>query len=483
MNEGQGPDEASRDRWNPFNGKNTTTTEVKDIIRIFTEGEKYRADPTVDHGNGETIRLATDGSCKDANTTEARAGAGVFVEDDDERNKSLRVPKELTQTNQVAEMYAVLEAARSFPGNETLEILTDSRYVIKSLTSNLKANEDRGFIGIPNKELIKCTIAALRNRQGRTDFKWVKGHQGDRLNEGADHLAGQGCEEGFPEDAFQEVNQNLSGAKLQSLNQATAYRGIREIKLKNAKHKRERTKSMISTIQNHMEDSNGTAPNESQIWATAKSKDFSRQIRFFLWMSIHDAYKIGKYWTELIGGEYTERGLCRHCDDAIEDMPHILTKCESPGQSEIWGMAENLWTKKGYEWRQPWIGDILACGTRTIIDDKDATQHGDTRFWRILIAESAYLIWKIRCARVIQDDNQPVTKTAVQNKWRRMINERLDLDRKLTHKRYGKKATKTHTVLTTWRGVLVNEDKLPKNWIESSGVLVGSDETTDQDNG
>ncbi|KAG9220267.1 hypothetical protein CCMSSC00406_0006332 [Pleurotus cornucopiae] len=479
-----GQNEDNREEWTSFHGNDTVTKQVKNIFRIFTEGAKSQTAQHERAENGETVRVATDGSCKNANTTDARAGAGVFIAANDERNKSLRVPEELPQTNQVGELLAALEAIRLFPGEEKLEIITDSRYVIKSLTTNLEANEDRGYIGTANRDLIKQTIEALRARQGRTSFKWVKGHQGDYMNEGADLLAGQGCDKDYPRQGNQEVNPDgrLSGARLQSLNQAMAYKGIQEAKLTNAKHRRERTKTVIAMIQDHMMDSTRAAPNESQIWEAAKNKDLSRQIRFFLWMSIHDAYKIGKYWTTTIGGEYTERGLCRHCNDTTEDMPHILTQCESPGQSEIWQLADWLWTRKGYQWRQPWIGDILACGAKMIKDKDGTTQHGDMRFWRILIAESAYLIWKIRCARVIQGENQPVSQTEVQNKWRSTMNERLDLDRKMTHKRYGKRALKASTVLKTWKGVLLDENKLPKNWIDSSGVLVGSDLQADQDN-
>ncbi|KAF9492424.1 hypothetical protein BDN71DRAFT_1396724 [Pleurotus eryngii] len=382
-------------------------------------------------------------------------------------------------------MYAVLEAAKLFPGNEMLEILTDSKYVIKSLIGNLRVNEDKGYIGIANKELLQLTVAALRNRQGITSFQWVKGHQGNQMNEEADLLAGLGSDKNYPTQLNLEVNVNggTSEAKLQALNQATVYRGIREARLATAKHRREATKSIIKTIQAHMSDSNGEAPNEAQIWRATKHKDFSRQMRYFLWMAIHYAYKIRKYWTLMIGGEYADRGLCRHCNNAIEDMPHILTQCQTPGQAEVWEMAKELWIKKGHEWRQPWIGDILACRTRMIKNDMGETQHGDMRFWRILVAESAYLIWKLRCARVIQDGNNPITQVEVRNKWRKAMNERLDLDRKMTHKRHGKRAIKTGIVLETWKEVLKNEHELPKDWIDSSGVLVGSDQHTHRENG
>lgn len=147
--------------------------------------------------------------------------------------------------------------------------------MIKSLTTNLKSNEDRGFIGIANRELNKQTAMALRTRKGRTYFRWVKGHQGDHMNESADNLAGQGSEKEYPERANLEVNptSGLSGAKLQCLNQATAYKGIRETKIAKEKHIRGRTLSVISTIQDHMTDSTGMAPNEAQIWEAAKKLD------------------------------------------------------------------------------------------------------------------------------------------------------------------------------------------------------------------
>ncbi|KAF9486993.1 hypothetical protein BDN71DRAFT_1552273 [Pleurotus eryngii] len=362
-------------------------------------------------------------------------------------------------------MAAAKKAARLFPERESIGILMDSKYVIKSLTTNLKTNEDRGYIGIENKELLNLTPLL------------TTGHQGNQMNEEADLLARTGSEKDYPGQMNLEVNNisHTSGAKLQALDQATAYRGIREAKLAKAKHKRERMKPVITIIQDHMKDSTGIAPNEGQIWGTTKNKDFPRQIRFFLWMATHDAYKIGKYWTTTIGGKYTEWSLCTHCNDMIEDMLHILTSCQTPGQAEIWELAKELWTKKGHKWRQPWIGDILACGTRIIKNDEGETQHGDMRFWRILVAESAYLIWKIHCMRVIQDGNQPISQTET-------MNERLDLDRKMTQNRYSKRATKTRVVLKTWRGVLQNEHELPKNWIDSSGVLVDSDLHTHREN-
>jgi hypothetical protein len=54
-----------------------------------------------------------------------------------------------------------------------------------------------------------------------------------------------------------------------------------------------------------------------------------------------------------------------------------------------------------------------------------------------------------------------------------MINARLQMDCSMTHRRYGKKALPVKTVLKTWKGVLDNEERLPKDWTAVSGVLLG----------
>ncbi|KAF8229414.1 hypothetical protein L208DRAFT_1402165 [Tricholoma matsutake] len=50
-----------------------------------------------------------------------------------------------------------------------------------------------------------------------------------------------------------------------------------------------------------------------------------------------------------------------------------------------------------------------------------------------------------------------------------MINVRLETDCRLTSP---KKSLKTKVVANTWKGALENEEDLPRNWTEVSGVLV-----------
>jgi hypothetical protein len=111
-------------------------------------------------------------------------------------------------------------------------------------------------------------------------------------------------------------------------------------------------------------------------------------------------------------------------------------------------------------------------------DDKGKTDIGKTRLLKVLITEAAHLIWKIRCERAIQRGNEPDkrhTEAEIENKWNAAINTRLKMDRLHTDKiRYGKRAIQEKIVLQTWSRVLENEGNLPDNWIQSTGVLVGS---------
>ena len=98
---------------------------------------------------------------------------------------------------------------------------------------------------------------------------------------------------------------------------------------------------------------------------------------------------------------------------------------------------------------------------------------GTTRLFRILVSESAHLIWRIRNERVIRGKN-PASLREIHNQWCKSINNRLGIDCTLSNGvNYGKKAIKKALVLRTWRKVLKNEVNLPKDWTWETRVSVG----------
>ena len=117
------------------------------------------------------------------------------------------------------------------------------------------------------------------------------------------------------------------------------------------------------------------------------------------------------------------------------------------------------------------MGAIMACAATK------KRNAGESRLFRILISESAHLIWRLRCERVI-NEQPPFSDREVKNRWLKTINMRLRLDRLLTNKnKYGRRAFDPNSVKTTWCKVLKDEANLPKDWHivknGENGVLVG----------
>jgi ribonuclease HI len=98
---------------------------------------------------------------------------------------------------------------------------------------------------------------------------------------------------------------------------------------------------------------------------------------------------------------------------------------------------------------------------------------GEERLYKILITESAHLIWKLRNERVIGGDG-PAPLAKIMNGWLKTVNNRLAIDCAMTNtKKYGRKALKSSLVKKTWKKTLRNERALAKDWPSTVGVLVG----------
>ncbi len=88
-------------------------------------------------------------------------GAGVWFGLRDPRNCTIRVPGE-HQSNQIGELAAVIVAIQETPHFQPLEIISDSKYVIKGLTTHLHSWEDKGWIRIQNAKLFKRAVYLLK---------------------------------------------------------------------------------------------------------------------------------------------------------------------------------------------------------------------------------------------------------------------------------------------------------------------------------
>ncbi|KAJ7608529.1 hypothetical protein DFH06DRAFT_902476, partial [Mycena polygramma] len=131
--------------------------------------------------------------------------------------------------------------------------------------------------------------------------------------------------------------------------------------------------------------------------------DFSRSIREFLWKVIHEGYILGDKWKNFQGFE--DRGPCKKCG-VPESMEHILVQCDAAGQDAVWKLVSDLWKRRtGARLNKPLVGEIMACGLIKKGNSPGKTDAGTTRLYtllyRIVISESAHLIWRLRNERVI----------------------------------------------------------------------------------
>src|SRR5436190_13702749 len=132
-----------------FNPK-ISTTKVKHMFRIFTgknneNPESATREPDLNtNTTQETTTVYTDGACINNGDENAQAGSGIWYGENDTRNKALRVPGPI-QTNQVGELYAILETIKDNLQNSPLLIKSDSKYAIDGLTKHIDEWEDKGW--------------------------------------------------------------------------------------------------------------------------------------------------------------------------------------------------------------------------------------------------------------------------------------------------------------------------------------------------
>ncbi|OJT01797.1 Transposon TX1 uncharacterized 149 kDa protein [Trametes pubescens] len=459
-----------------FDRRVTTHGRLADTFRIFTD-----CDTAVYNGriswhsahNGTSLTVATDGACFGNGNKNATAGAAVFGGEGHPANRAVRLPDSLDRTNQTGEMVASLIAAQTTNLRTILTQETDSKTVLHALTSLRKKHEDAGFIEQSNAALTKAVLAALRARQAPSLFKWVKGHNGHPRNEGADKLAGEAaCK---PDQDVVDLSirpeYRLTGAKLSAMTQRLAYRAIRQAKEARVPPRRA-TQESIGRIAAELAELTGAEIKPETFWLSLMKKDVSRECRQFMWRAAHDAFMIGRHWLRpKMSDALQARATCKVCNE-LESMNHILFECRASGRTHIWRLMGAAWQRTSRERRDPSWGTVLGAACIPVGADTVPDAPSDA-LWTILASESAYLIWKLRCERVIQNEGKEYTTAEVANRWYATLNGRLALDRRATGKALGDRAMKAQRVQAIWSPIVEGARFLPRDWVGRSEVLVG----------
>jgi ribonuclease HI len=131
----------------------------------------------------------TDGACAPSNPGPAGWGAVLIAPDGTETDHFGFIG---LGTNQIAELTAALEGLTLVPAGASVELASDSQYVLKGLSEWRAGWERKGWRNskgepVANLALWKQLFVAADAR--RVSVRWVRGHNGDRCNEKADVLA------------------------------------------------------------------------------------------------------------------------------------------------------------------------------------------------------------------------------------------------------------------------------------------------------
>ncbi|KXH65008.1 hypothetical protein CSAL01_12417 [Colletotrichum salicis] len=170
---------------NTATSSSTKATKVKKETDGETE-EETQEDTDDDSVKQEILNLPqifTDGASAGNGTPSARAGVGVYFGPNDARNVSEPLEGEL-QTNQRAELAAVLRALECTSVTQDVQIWTDSKYTRNCATRYIEkwvTNGWRTGSGKPvkNQDLIRAIVEHLDRREAAgtiTSINWVKGH-------------------------------------------------------------------------------------------------------------------------------------------------------------------------------------------------------------------------------------------------------------------------------------------------------------------
>lgn len=123
--------------------------------------------------------LYTDGSCD--NLSVHREGGYAYIILDEKKNIIKSFSKgAINTTNNIMELTAIIEGCKAIPkDNAEVTIFSDSQYALNVLSGKWSAHTNKGVIDLhkPNKKRL------------RLQYKWVKGHCGNKFNEMVDSLA------------------------------------------------------------------------------------------------------------------------------------------------------------------------------------------------------------------------------------------------------------------------------------------------------
>lgn len=135
----------------------------------------------------DKITIYTDGACLG---NPGKGGWGAVLLYKEHCKKISGSAKETT--NNRMEMQAVIEALRALKKSSQVVVYTDSKYVQNGISEWINSWKKNGWKNAAKKPIKNVDLwqeLDLEAAKHHVEWKWVKGHNGDKYNEMADELA------------------------------------------------------------------------------------------------------------------------------------------------------------------------------------------------------------------------------------------------------------------------------------------------------
>ena len=464
-----------------FDPSVTDRTTLSDVFRAFANPHTHDFPPALRPRRGLTIEeeaatvyIDWPRQTKGEERETLPDFVGLFFGTNDERNRRI---KTLREENAYIEHYlllAALVATRLATRDAPLTIICASSLLSDAFAKDIPEWEDRGWIRVQHAPVLRTLVSELRQRCARTQTRKATGQADARQLAMASALCLQSEASISPHQELTLARNpafDVTGARLSRMTQKLAYQGILD---SSPLAQRQSTERTLGAARHHLENVKQVFLPET-FWRSLRHKDYRRQIASFMWKVAHNALRCGDFWLHIPGKE--GRAVCAICDTK-DDITHILTGCSTVETTVIWRCAQLLWEACDQTWVPPTVSELLCAGQRKWkeVPRSRRPDKGASRLWRIMLSESAFLIWKLRCERVIQHSEERGwvhTKTEVIRRWRAAIQSRLQMDRTLTSPRFGRSAIPGKLVERTWAKIVQKQQRLPDNWATSLRVLVG----------
>ncbi|KIK51089.1 hypothetical protein GYMLUDRAFT_65009 [Collybiopsis luxurians FD-317 M1] len=308
--------------------------------------------------------------------------------------------------------------------------------------------EQQGYIGITNANLLQPLAALLKRHKAELILQYVdKDHPQYKAAGKALEIARRAPNKETPDEVDLSIEQEwrIQGAQVLKMSQKLLYQGIQSLTFPTRKkandteltpcHSKAYEKN-IDAICTSIRQFLNKEVSTKEMWIRGtKSQTATKEQNVWTWKAIHNTFWIGRRWLHCEG--YKGRATCQNCG-AIEDMEHILVKCDRPGQAEVWNLARQLLAHKQIVLpKEMTMGLVLGCALMHPRDGQGKEIPRAQRLLEITVREATALIWHMRNVHVIQHDNDrekiPLMNE-IQNQFYFRLNRRMQLDVTLMNK-------------------------------------------------